>query len=214
MTLKAAKVNLLPTLNLILSGGFEGIGSDFSPAVNDQFKQPFWNYGIGFDLEVPIGNREARAIYQRTLLQRQEAVDQYRNIIEKVTDEVKDAQREVMVTWEEVVRQPAIAAFAAAEQLRLLEQREPAVTLTPEFVLTKLSLQSDLADAQRKGSRGGSATTTSRFRPWNGPKGRSCVTTTSGWPKPPSNSHCDFREFAKPRSCKGNANRKLQITNV
>src|SRR4030095_1344234 len=81
---KAAKNNVLPKLNLVGSVGLGGLGNDFNEALRNQDNMDMITYAVGFEFEVPIGNRAARAIYQRTLLQRQQAVDQYLLLVDQV----------------------------------------------------------------------------------------------------------------------------------
>jgi outer membrane protein TolC len=111
-------------------------------------------YAIGFQLEVPLGNREARAIFRRTQLQRQQAVDQYRDLIEQVSQEVRDAHDNVYSAWSrmQVNRQylySAEAALAAIQQ----EQDVGNDPLTPDFVNRKLNQQEVLAQARRENAR-------------------------------------------------------------
>ena len=53
------------------------------------------SYTLGLQLEIPIGNRQARAIDQRALLQRQQAITQYEANLKQIAMEVKQALRDV-----------------------------------------------------------------------------------------------------------------------
>lgn len=145
---KAAKNNALPQLNFVGSLGFQGLGDDFGEALRSQGDLDFVNYSAGFQFEVPIGNRANRAIYQRTLLQRQQAIDQYRGLAEQVALDVTTAQRAVLTAWDQMVAN-RLARLAAEQALQAIEQREAAgEALTPTFVQLKLDRQASLADAQ------------------------------------------------------------------
>jgi outer membrane protein TolC len=85
LVVKVAKNNLLPQLNFVGSLGVQGVGTDIPNAIDSQADLGNIGYRLGLQLEIPLGNREARAIYQRTLLQRQQAIDQYRSLIEQVS---------------------------------------------------------------------------------------------------------------------------------
>jgi len=158
---KAAQNNLLPQLNLVGSIGSKGSDGDsmhsgsLGEAMNSNlFDNRFQEYSIGFQLEVPLGNREARAIFRRTQLQRQQAIDQYRDLIEQVSQEVRDAHDNVYTAWRRmrVNRQylySAEAALAAIQQ----EQDVGNVPLTPDFVNRKLNQQEILAQARRENAR-------------------------------------------------------------
>jgi outer membrane protein len=141
------KNNLLPRLDAVGSISFGGVRDDFGDTTSDQVSSENLNYSFGFQFEIPIGNRAARAIYQRALLQRQQAVDNYRNLIEQVSLEVKTALREVDTTWEEMAATRQ-ARFAAADSLLAIQQREEGgEALTPTFVQLKLDTQERLAQA-------------------------------------------------------------------
>jgi outer membrane protein TolC len=145
---RVAENNLLPQLNFVGNIGTTGLGGDFDDAVSDGDGDHL-EYAAGVQLEIPIGNRAARAIWKRAQLQRLQAITQYRALIEQVALDVKTAVREVDTTWEEIAgtRQ---AVFAAADALNAVEERERAAEqLTPEFVNRKLDLQQTLAEAQR-----------------------------------------------------------------
>jgi outer membrane protein TolC len=145
--LQVARNNELPQLNLVGSLGIHGLDGDLHETINDQFNTVNLNYTIGFQFEIPIGNRAARAITQRALLQRQQAVDQYKNLIDQISLDVKTALREVNTTWDEMIATRR-ATFAAADALRAIELREAAgEALTPTFVQLKLDFQGRLAQA-------------------------------------------------------------------
>jgi outer membrane protein TolC len=145
-----ARNNLLPQLNLIGSVGVQGLGEDYFYAVEDQAEFHYIDYTVGLQLEIPIGNRAARAIWRRAQLQRSQAVDQYRALVDQVALDVKVAMREVETTWDEMVGS-ARARYAAADALAAVEEQERAnERLTPEFVNRKLDLQAQLAQAQSR----------------------------------------------------------------
>jgi outer membrane protein TolC len=146
---RVAKNNLMPELNFVGSAAVQGLDDTFGSAADDQTSFDNFGYAVGFEFEIPIGNRAARAAYQRSLLQRQQAIDQYRNLIEQVSLEVKTSMREVQTTWEEMAATRQ-ARFAAADALRAIEQREAAnEPLTPTFVQLKLDAQATLANVQQ-----------------------------------------------------------------
>jgi outer membrane protein TolC len=145
-----AKNNLLPKLDFVGSVGPKGIGGNPLEAWEDEMGWDHLDYTVGFQFEVPIGNRAARAIWRRAQLQRMQAIDQYRALIDQISFDVKTKAREVDTTWEERVGSGR-ARFAAADALAAIEERERAnEALTPEFVNRKLDLQSQLAQAQQR----------------------------------------------------------------
>lgn len=149
VVLQVARNNLLPQLNLIGSIGAQGLGGNFDNAVDVQSDFNHIGYRIGLQLEIPIGNRAARAAYRRSWLQRQQAIDAYASLVSKVALEVKQAQREVQTSWDEMVATRQ-ARFAQSDALLALQQREDnGEALTPTFVQLKLDTQANLANAQR-----------------------------------------------------------------
>ena len=150
LTVHAAKNNELPKFDFIGSVSLLGVGNGFNSATKNQGRFNYTDFTLGFQLEVPIGGREARAIYQRTLLQRQQAIEQYRALIDQVTLEVKKAQREVETTWSEMasLRQARIAAEEELRRLNIDQDRANAVS--PGFINTKLDAQFRLSDLARR----------------------------------------------------------------
>jgi outer membrane protein TolC len=147
---KAAENNRLPKLDITAQIGLEGLGFNFDDAVKSQSNTDFITYGLGFQFEVPIGNRQAQAIYQRTLLQRQQAIEQWKLTSEKVAEDVWVALNNQRQAWHVLVASRR-AKFAAEDALQQINAREQAQEpLTPTFIELKLSRQSAVADAERQ----------------------------------------------------------------
>src|SRR5690606_34408324 len=138
--------NLLPQLNLIGQISVQGLDDDWGGAFDSQTDLDQVGYGIGVQLEIPIGNRAARAIYTRSRLQRLQAIEQYQNLVSQVTLELKVAQREVETAWNEMVASRE-STLAAQEALDLIERRRENEPLTPTFVQLVLNIQAELAQA-------------------------------------------------------------------
>jgi outer membrane protein len=145
---KFAQNQLLPRLNAVGSLSVGGVGRDWDNSTRGTLESDELNYAIGLNLEIPIGNRENRAVYQRALLQYQQGIDQYRDQIEKVALDVKQAARDVDTQWDQMAATKQ-ARFAAADALLAIQQREEGgEALTPTFVQLKLDTQERLAEAQ------------------------------------------------------------------
>jgi outer membrane protein TolC len=142
---RVAQKNLLPQLNAIGSIGAEGIGSNWYGAVDSQDDLDFVSYSVGLQLEIPIGNREARSIWRRAQLQHSQAIVSYSDIISQVSLDVKTALRNVETTWDEMVA-TRLSVFAQRDALDAIQQREDKnEQLTPTFVQLKLDTQERLA---------------------------------------------------------------------
>ena len=147
--LLVAKNLLAPQLNIVGSVGFDGLGDDFGQAFAREIEFDHLDLSLGVQFSIPIGNRAARAAYERARLQQQQAIDSYRVTIEQVTLDVSQALREVNTSWDELVGYRK-ATFAQNDVLQALNQREEGgEALTPTFVQLKLDTQERLADARR-----------------------------------------------------------------
>ncbi len=146
---EVAKNNLLPQLNLTGQVNFQGVGNDSGGAFSDQKDLDNISWSAGLELSIPFGNRAARAIYKRALLQRMQAIEQYRALVNQVTVDVTQAAREVETTWNLIVARRR-ARFQQADALLAIQQRRQAnaEALTPTFVQLELDTQERLANAQ------------------------------------------------------------------
>lgn len=146
---RVAQNNLLPALNLIGGLGAQGNKTEAEQSWYAQNSFGNLNYKVGFQFEVPIGNRAAKAIMKRSMLQRQQAIAQYDAFIRQASEEVGQAYNEVRTAWSLTVasRNSRLAAEDALSALEEREQRgEP---LTPDFVNRKLSAQEVLASEEQ-----------------------------------------------------------------
>jgi len=148
VTVGVAKNNLLPQLDFVGSVGPQSVSGDFGPTFTGlDFSHV--DFTVGFKLQMPIGNRAARAIYQRSLYQHMQTIEQYRSYIESIAVDVKTAARAVQTTWE-VTRSSRRSRFAAEDALMRINTREQSgEPLTPEFVQLKLQIQDALAESRQ-----------------------------------------------------------------
>jgi len=146
---EVAKQNLLPELTANGQLRFIGQDGDLDQAFGRIDDDGHVDYEVAVELEMPLGNREAEAVYKRTRLARQAQVLRYRSSVQDVSLEVKQAMRQMHTAYREfqIARQ---ARRAAAENLRALNEREKAgERLTPEFLLDlKLRTQERVAEAE------------------------------------------------------------------
>lgn len=161
VALLVAVNNAYPKLDLTAAITLEGIGNspagETMPGVSfrNSFGATFQNDGhLSFSLalafELPLGNREARAIVRRAHLQRLQAIEQYRNLVDQVTLDVTTALREVQRSWNAIGARRQ-AKFAQADELAAYEDRRAnGEALTPTFVQLILDGQERLADAERE----------------------------------------------------------------
>ncbi|HSI33214.1 MAG TPA: TolC family protein [Tepidisphaeraceae bacterium] len=151
---EAAKNNMLPTLNLVGSVGLQGASNGWWNSIDENVTGDFPQYSIGFQLEVPLGNREARAIWVRTKLQRQQALDQYRLQIERVAKEVRDAHNLFADGWERIrLTTQSVDAARDALEAQQVPINAGAVKLDPDVINRLLQQQEVLAIAAREQAR-------------------------------------------------------------
>lgn len=143
---RVARNNLLPSLNLTGALGSQGIDAQGQEAWYDQNSGDNLNYRVGFQFEVPIGNRAAKAIMRRSQLQRQQAIEAYEGLVTQASQEVSQAYLDVQTSWD-LMRAARQSRFAADDALGAIQDRELADpnAYTAEFVNRKLQAQADLA---------------------------------------------------------------------
>lgn len=148
--IKAAKNNLLPQLNLQGSAGIEGLGNGPGQAAKATYDAQFFDWTIGFQFEIPMGNRVAEAIYRRTVLQHIQATIEYVRLMQQVATDISKADRNLRKYWEQidVARRSAFAARDALEEFDKIERA--GAKLTPELVQLKLQFQEQFANASRQ----------------------------------------------------------------
>lgn len=140
----------LPLLDLTAAIAVNGIdGDNTADAFGNMLEVDFVDYVLGLEFEQPLGNRAAEATLQQFTLQRQQSVLAYRRDAQDVVLEVKNALRDVLVSYE-LVGATRAARWAAADSLRAINvQEEVGVALTDDFLLDlKLNAQERLADAE------------------------------------------------------------------
>ncbi|MFI5382110.1 MAG: TolC family protein [Tepidisphaerales bacterium] len=151
--IKAADNNALPKLDLTAQIGYEGIGLNWTDSLTSWNDSKLVNWGAGLQLEIPIGNRQARAIQARTHLQHTQAEVAWQNQAQIVILDVKTALREVETSWDETISARR-SVYAAKDALTALEESEKlGAKLTPEFVQLKLDRQIALATARSSETR-------------------------------------------------------------
>lgn len=142
--------NLEPKLDMTASLNVQGPGRDIGRAFDQQGRSNFIGGVIGFNFEYPLGNRQGRSIYRRAMLQRIQAMTQYKLLTEKVTTDVKQALRAVETDWRELGRRREARLVAGDYMLSLNQQRDiGGIKLDSEFVQLLLNAEEQFAQAER-----------------------------------------------------------------
>ena len=137
-----AKNELRPTLNLILStyvSGLEGDATHWNvgKSFGDQFNQGRPTYSTGVTFEMPLGNRAARAKFDRRKLEIIQLTSQLAAATSNVRLEVEKAVREIKTSYREMLCQAhaimgnlsEIDYLSSRWEASLDEQRSSAVLL-------------------------------------------------------------------------------------
>jgi outer membrane protein len=145
-----ARNNLLPQLNLQGQVTVDGISNNLADAFNSQNNFNHVGFVAGFQFELPLGNRAARAIWERALDQRQQAIDAYGRNIELVATDVKTAARAIDTAWEQL-KARRNARFYNEHLLADFQRQQDAgnVPLTYDYVNLRLQYQEQLASAEQ-----------------------------------------------------------------
>jgi outer membrane protein len=145
-----ARNNLLPSLTAQLQATVDGLGRNINDAFNKEGDFNHLGYQAGLQFEFPLGNRAARAIWQRSLLQRMQAIASYAADVNQVALDVKTAARQIDATWERLSRARNSRLFYQ----KLLEDVDKQhnsgdVPYSYEAVFTELQEQQQLAQAEQ-----------------------------------------------------------------
>lgn len=108
-----AENGVLPRLDLDASVRFNQLAGSKGQVLN--YDDDFYTLAVGFTLEVPIGNRTARADRDIARLQKLQALIDYRDVENQVIQNVRDGIRELLSSQKQIE--------AAAEAVKLASQR-------------------------------------------------------------------------------------------
>jgi outer membrane protein TolC len=134
----------LPQLDLAASYGFTGLDPDVDRAINEQFETRYYDWSVGLDLSIPIGNRARVAAHERSQLNQAVALKDREDTRQKILLEVSEAVRNLAAAEEAV--QARRAARQAAEQT--LHDGQAFVSAGAALLKDLLDVQRDLADAK------------------------------------------------------------------
>ncbi len=151
--LRVGRNSVLPRLDFVLTGGVQGLDDDFGGAVENQFGFDGFTAGAGLQLEIPLGNRAARSVLKRALLQRLQAILEYGRLANQIAFEVDVALRRVDTAYA-VLRKARDLTAAAEEQVRVSDdQEEQATRLDANFIDRRLRFLGTLAIARSSEAR-------------------------------------------------------------
>lgn len=135
---RVARNDRLPQLDLAGGYGVTGLESDLDPALSEEFETEFFNWHVGLEFRIPLGNRARRAAYERRRLEQAVASHEREDTRQQILLEVSRGVRDLASAEESILA--TRAAREAAEQT-LRDQRAN--------VAAGAALQKDLLEAQR-----------------------------------------------------------------
>ncbi len=123
ITLKLRKNQIYPQLDLTGSYGHAERGTDFADVLGDLPRGTNPRYSFGVILDIPLGNRAARARYRGAKADKDMALLEYKRLEQQIMVQVDDAVKLIRSSFERVEATRAARAFAqealAAEQKKL-----------------------------------------------------------------------------------------------
>ena len=145
--LQVARSNLKPRLDLVLSGGLQGLDDSFGDAITNQFTFDGPNVAAGMQFEVPLGNVEARAVLRRALLQEQQGVEQYGQVVNLITSDVIRAVIDLRARYD-IVKEARYARMTAEKQVEVNLVKQDNQGMDPFFIDFQLRTLGTLANAR------------------------------------------------------------------
>jgi len=134
----------LPQLDMAAGYTLNGLHRKLDRALEDELTTSFYDWSVGMEFRIPIGNRSRTAAYERALLERSRALHERENVRQQVLLEVSEATRNLAAAEESVLA--TRAARQAAEQT--LRDGQAFFEAGAALVKNLLDAQRDLADAK------------------------------------------------------------------
>lgn len=156
LQVRYAKNQLLPRLDLKASTGLSGIAGDLRPGTVNPFpgdygkaldrlgSADFYDYSVGVELQVPLGNAQAKSDFARARIELDQARARYRDLVSQITLEVERAVGDVKTNFERI-QTTRLARELAEENLRAQERRFAVGLVTQKDVI---DFQTRVLDAQ------------------------------------------------------------------
>jgi outer membrane protein TolC len=146
--LGVARNDLMPKLDLVVGSYVAGLDGDFD-AMNswvNQFRDGRPGFNVGFEFEIPIGNRAAIARQDRRQWEANKALHEFRAVVETGLTEVEIAVREVHTAYQEMQGR-YFAMLAASNESSFLADRWQTLPGLDDSVTLLLE---DLLDSQER----------------------------------------------------------------
>ncbi len=144
-----AKNQALPRLDVVFSYAQQALRETSGAAFDKALGGADHTTAIGAQFEYPLGNRGPTADLAGRVFSKQRAIAQMQNLVDQVSQVVKEDIRQVYATYQEIRANHAVVEANKAQLEALEDTEQIRGRLTPEFLQIKLQAQEALAAAQR-----------------------------------------------------------------
>ncbi len=143
-----SRSELLPKLDFIVTSYVAGLENrtQIADSIGNQFTDGRPGYTIGFEFEVPLGNRAARAKMEQRQWELKRAISSFRATVEASLTEVEITSREVDTAYREMLGKYQ-AMLAAQNEVSYLQDRFEVLPMIEE---SSLLLLEDLLDGYER----------------------------------------------------------------
>ena len=146
IVLRYNKNQLLPSLNLQLTYGHNGLGTDLNSGLDGIRTGSGQRYSYGLILRIPFSNRIAKNTYAASKLEKQRLLKQHKQLEQNAIVEIDNAVKAAQTAYEQITatRQARLYSEAALDA----EEKKEANGQSTNFVV--LQLQRDLTAARSR----------------------------------------------------------------
>ncbi len=141
---RVARNERLPQLDLAGRYRLTGLDADVGPAMREELGTNFFEWQVGLEFRVPLGNRARTAAYRRSRLEHAQAARRREDVRQAILLEVSRAVRNLAAAAQRILA--TRAAREAAEQT--LRDQQANVAAGAALAKDLLDAQRDLADAK------------------------------------------------------------------
>ncbi len=142
--LKRDRQNLLPQLDLSASASNQGVGRSFGKSIDRQSRNKGYTFEGGLSLRLPLGNRDAKAKFDKARLELQRANSSFTQLEQSIIEEVRRSVRQVR-TDAKRIEASRLARRLAEERLDSQEKKFKVGLSTSRDILED---QENVANAQ------------------------------------------------------------------
>jgi outer membrane protein TolC len=145
ISIKVAKNQRLPRLDLEGSLSLNGLGGEMDEPLSQVGKVKYDTWYVGFALRMPLNGRATKAELKKSQLEKEEALIALKDLEQQIVTEVRGATRQLETDQKRIEATKAAEEFA--RQVLLAEERKYELGLSTSYEL--LQFQANLATAAK-----------------------------------------------------------------